>query len=112
MVLRGGKRKFPRKAIKLGIMFKRGIAWHPATVRDLSVQAVSFHTDMEVLPGDCCHIYFNECKEIMPTQLEAKVVRREDIETCSPARYLVIVELIEPSDKYVTDVQAIFQLEN
>jgi len=110
MVLAGGKRKFPRKEIELGILFKHGMEWYPATVRDLSAQGISFHTSMEVKPGDWCHIYFSECKEIFASQLKAMVVRF--IEARSPAKNLVAVELIDASDQYLKDVQAIFQIED
>jgi len=112
MVLAGGKRKFPRKEIELGILFKHGMEWYPATIRDLSVQGISFNTSMAVKPGDWCHIYFNECKEIFASQLKAMVVRFDVIEACSPAKNLVAVELIDASDQYVRDVQAIFQIED
>ena len=110
MVFGVGNRKFPRKDIELGILFKHGMEWYPATVRDLSVQGISFNTSMAVKPGDWCHIYFNECKEIFASQLKAMVVRF--IEARSPAKNLVAVELIDASDQYVRDVQAIFQIED
>ncbi len=110
MVSTREKRRFPRKEIELGILFKHGMEWRSATIRDLSEQGISFYTSMEVKPGDWCHIYFNECKEIFASQLKAMVVRF--IEAPSPAKNLVAVELIDANDQYVRDVQAIFQIED
>ena len=115
MVPSSEKRRFPRKEIELGILFKHGTEWRPATIRDLSAQEISLYTSMEVKPGDWCHInfsYIRESQEIKTTELKAKVMRLDVIEAYSPDKYHVAVELIDPNDQYLQDVQAIFQIED
>jgi len=102
-------RKCPRKEIQLGILFKQGVEWYPATIRDLSAGGLAFETDMPAKPGDWCHIYFSESEEVGTTELNAEVVRSEIIEGSPSAKYLVAVRLIDANDQYMQDVQVIFQ---
>ena len=109
MGLSGGKRKYPRKEIQLGILFKQGVEWYPATVKDLSEKGVAFETLMAARPGDWCHIYFSQSEDVRSTELNAEVVRSSVIEEGSPPKYLVAVELTVDNEQYLQDVQAIFQ---
>ena len=102
-------RKCSRKEIQLGILFKQGVEWYPATIRDLSEGGLAFETDVPAKPGDWCHIYFSESEEVGTTELNAEVVRSEIIEESPSAKYLVAVRLIDANDQFRQDVQAIIQ---
>lgn len=103
------RRKFPRKEVQLGILFKQGVEWYPATIKNLSEGGVAFKTDMKAKSGDLCHIYFSDSEEVRTTELNAEVVRSEIIEGSLSVKYLVAVKLIDANDQYMQDVQAIFQ---
>ncbi|MGV7220438.1 MAG: PilZ domain-containing protein [Nitrospinales bacterium] len=104
-------RKYPRKEIQLGILFKHGMEWFPATIIDLSERGLSFETEIVFNLRDMCHIYFSESKEVTSSELKGLVVRCQDIEECSPTKYLIGVELIDANDQYVSDVKSLFQVE-
>lgn len=105
------QRKHPRKEIELGILFKQGMEWYPATIKDLAEGGLSFETSMPAKSGDWCHIYFSESQEVKTTELKAEVMRSEVIEGSAPTNYLVAVKLVDANEQYLQDVQAIFQIE-
>jgi hypothetical protein len=105
------KRGYPRIEIQLGILFKHGMEWFPAIISDLSERGIAFETEIDFKTGDMCHIYFSESKEISSSELKGLVVRNDDIEECSPIKYLVGVQLIDANDQYVSDVQFLFQVD-
>jgi hypothetical protein len=106
------KRKYPRKEIQLGILFKNGMEWFPATIRDLSEKGIAFESEVDLKLGDMCHIYLSESKEMSSSELKGLVVRNEEIKECSPTKYLIGVDLMDANDQYVSDVQTLFQGEN
>ncbi len=103
------KRESPRFEIQLGILFKQGMEWYPADIRDLSSGGLAFETKREFQAGERFHIYFSESKHVSTTELTGEALRSEMIDGSSPLKYLVAAKLIDANEQYLQDVLSIFQ---
>lgn len=103
------KRESPRFEIQLGILFKQGMEWYPADIRDLSSGGLAFETNREFQVGEQFHIYFSESKYVTSNELTGEALRSELIDGSSPRKYLVAVKLIDANEQYLQDLLSIFQ---
>ena len=103
------KRDSPRIEIQLGILFKQGMEWYPADIKDLSSGGLTFETDREFQAGEQFHIYFSESRHVTSNELTGEAVRSERIDGSSPLKYLVAAKLVDANEQYLQDVLSIFQ---
>jgi len=104
-------RKFPRKEIFLGMLYKYGNEWFSADVRDVTVGGMSFITSEQFAPGEEINVFFGDSNAIGSNDFNTEVLRSEVLESYSPPKYLVAVKLTEPNDKFVRDVEAFLKIQ-
>ena len=99
-------RKYPRKEICLGMLYKYGMEWFSADIRDVTVGGISFITSENFAPDTEINVFFGDSNAIGSNDFNTVVLRSQILESYSPPKYLVAVKLAEPNAKYVRDVEA------
>ena len=97
-------REYPRKEICLGVLFKHGIEWLPADIRDVTVGGISFIAKENIDPGTEVIIIFGDSDVIGDNDVHSVVLRHHVLESYSPPKYLMAVKLTETNAKYVQDI--------
>ena len=100
------QRRHARKEIKLGILFKYGMEWFPADIRDVTIGGISFITGENFELGTEINIFFGDSNAIGSNDFNTVVLRSKILESYLPPKYLVAVKLTEANAKYVNDVKA------
>ena len=99
-------RKYPRKEICLGMLYKYGMEWFSADIKDVTIGGISFITGEKFEPGAEINVFFGDSNAIGSNDFNTVVLRSQILESYSPPKYLVAVKLTEANAKYVKDVQA------
>lgn len=105
-------RGYPRKEICLGVLFKHGMEWFPADIKDVTVGGVSFIASEKFDPGTEINIFFGDNHDIGNNDVRTVVLRCRVLESYSPPKYLVAVKLVGANEKYAQDVLAYLEREN
>lgn len=104
-------RENPRKEIRLGIICQGEMEWFPADIKDLAVGGVSFVSAEPFKVGATMVVFLGQSEKIRANELKVEVVRCEELESYSPAKYLVAAKLTDTNPKYLKDVLAFIKNE-
>lgn len=99
-------RKYPRKEIFLGMLYKYGMEWFSADIRDVTIGGISFIAGENFELGTEINVFFGDSNAIGSNDFNTEVLRSQILESYSPPKYLVAVKLTETNAKFVKDVKA------
>lgn len=102
-------REFPRKDIHQGVLFKQGMEWFPADIKDVTVGGISFITTEKFDPGMEISVYFGDSNAVGNNELNMEILRSQVLDSYSPPKYLVAAKLMEPNEKFMRDVRSFIE---
>lgn len=93
--------------VRLEISVTQGKGLFSARVEDLTVEGISFFTELECKPGSMVDIFISETEAVKSAVLRGNVVRCEAVKGPRPFKYLAAAHLVEINDQYLMNALAL-----